>query len=388
MRRLTGRSGWAALARPGLLTLVAAGVLLGQALLVPPATTRPDPGTASAVTVPVETVARRGPAPPEDSPDALGGRGGPAPRMPTCATSWGQSGVLAAVLTIPAVPAGVTPCGAGTLRPAPVAAGCTSTVNAAALQQAVDAAVPGSRICAEGTSNQRLTVDRSGTPTAPLQVIGIGQATVKGITIKGDNVVVAGFNSVGAVAPGIQLTGSGITLLNNMVVSPRGGDGDGIRFFGTNLAIMHNTVRDVRNLGGAHADCMQTFATGPDAPASQHVLITANRCERIDNQCLIAEGPHSSAGDGSGQGQSGDITFAGNVCDTDASQALMIDDVQDMTVVGNNVSGGNEKAFAFANKSTGAKIGQNIVAKGIGYAVGMDESSKPGYQGPKVGGKP
>jgi parallel beta helix pectate lyase-like protein len=339
-------------------------------------------------------VANRSPAPVAPSPVVPSPGGGPASvsgaepaafALP-CAASWGQAGVLAAVFSTPAAPAGVNVCGAGSLRPAPAPASCTKVVAANALQPALDAANPGDRICAQGVSQQRLTISRSGTPAAPVQVIGVGQTAVKGITIKANDVVVAGFNSAFAVAPGIELSGNDITLLNNTVSSPRGGDGDGIRFFGNNINILHNTVRDIRNLGGAHADCMQTFAT--NTPTSQRVLIAANRCEQIDNQCLIAEGPHSSAGDGSGQGQSSDITFTNNYCDTNASQALMIDDVQNVVVTFNSVTGGNEKAFAFANKSTGAKVSSNVVARGIGYAVGMDSSSQQGYQGPPVGGKP
>jgi hypothetical protein len=325
------------------------------------------------------------PAPPS-GPRDQGGSSTPSVPTLSCAASWGQTGVLAAAFRTPSAPTGVNVCGPGTLRPAPAPTGCTKTVAISALQAAVDSAAPGDRICAQGVSGQRLSIGRSGTAAAPVQVVGVGQAAVKGITVQASNVVVAGFNVAYAVAPGIQITGDNITLLNNTVSSPRGGDGDGIRFFGDNLSILHNTVRDVRNLGGAHADCMQTFAT--TTPTSQHVLIAGNRCEQIDNQCLIAEGPHSSAGDGSGQGVSSDFLFTDNYCDTDASQALMIDDVQGVVATDNSITGGNQKAFSFANKSTGAKVAGNTVAKGIGYAVGMDSSSKQGYQGPAVGGKP
>jgi Right handed beta helix region len=246
--------------------------------------------------------------------------------------------------------------------------------------------VPGDRICVRGSSTNRLNVTRSGTEATPIQIVGDGQGTVKGITIKADHVIVRGFNVTDAVAPGVELTGTGITLLNNSITAPRGGDGDGIRFFGTNLKIMHNSVSDVRNLHGAHADCMQTFAT--KTPTSKDVLIHSNRCEKIDNQCLIAEGPNSSAGDGSGKGQSSDIVFTNNFCDSHASQAVMIDDVQNVTVTLNEITGGNRKAFAFDNKSTGAKVSGNRIAQGIGFEVGMDGSSREGYQGPRIGGAP
>jgi hypothetical protein len=303
-----------------------------------------------------------------------------------CAVSWGQSGPFAALFPVPQVPTGVNVCGPGTLRPAPIPARCTKLVPTTMLQATVDTANPGDRICTHGQTSERLTIKRSGTATAPIQVLGIGQASVKGITIEASHVVLAGFNSAFAVAPGMQLSGDDITVLNNTVTSPRGGDGDGIRFFGSQIHILHNTISDVRNLGGAHADCMQTYAT--DTPASQNVFISSNRCDRIDNQCLIAEGPHSSAGDGSGKGTSSNFTFTNNFCDTEASQSLMIDDVQNVAVTNNAISGKNDKAFAFANKSTGAFVANNAVSSSIGYLVGMDSSSQQGYQGPPAGGKP
>jgi polygalacturonase len=133
---------------------------------------------------------------------------------------------------------------------------------------------------------------------------------------------------------------------------------------------------------------MQTFATGADSPASRDVRIDSNRCAQIDNQCLIAEGPHSSAGDGSGKGQTSDIVFTHNYCQTGASQAVMIDDVQNVVITDNQIAGHNDKAFALDNKSTGARISGNQIASTIGYVVGMDQSSRLGYQGPPAGGKP
>ncbi|WP_051342707.1 right-handed parallel beta-helix repeat-containing protein [Pseudonocardia spinosispora] len=303
-----------------------------------------------------------------------------------CSASWGVLGALASALRVPSAPAGANICGPGALRPAPAPVSCTKQVDAGGLQTAIDSANPGDRICATGSSTERLKVTRSGTPTAPLQIIGDGQTSVKGITVQADNVVVEGFDSAGATAPGIQLTGNGITALNNSITSPRGGDGDGIRFFGSNINILHNSVSDVRNLGGAHADCMQTYAT--DTPASTNVRIDSNRCTKIDNQCLIAEGPNSSAGDGSGKGESSNVTFTNNFCDTQASQAVMVDDVKNMIITNNDITGKNEKAFALDNKSTGAKISGNRVAQTIGFEVGIDNSSKHGYQGPPAGGQP
>ncbi|HEX4252061.1 MAG TPA: hypothetical protein VH008_29665 [Pseudonocardia sp.] len=270
-------------------------------------------------------------------------------------------------------------------------ANCTKRVgDGASLQQALAAATPGQKICAVGNmGGSRLQVSRSGTPGNPITVIGNGSTPVKGITVDASNVVVGGFSAVNPQAPGIELTGNNITVRNNTVKHPTGGDYDGLRFFGSNLKILDNTITDISPDGsGAHADCMQTFATDAQSPASQNVLINGNRCERIDNQCLIAEGPNSSAGDGSGQGRSANITFTNNTCDVSASQALQIDDVQGMKVTGNTITGKPDKAFSFQNKATGAVVAANKIAAGIGYQVGMDSSSQAGYQGPSVGGEP
>jgi hypothetical protein len=270
-------------------------------------------------------------------------------------------------------------------------ANCTKRVgDGASLQQALAAAAPGQKICAVGNmGGSRLQVNRSGTPGNPITVIGNGSTPVKGITVDASNVVVGGFTAVNPQAPGIELSGNNITVRNNTVKHPTGGDYDGLRFFGSNLKILNNTITDISPDGsGAHADCMQTYATDAQSPASQNVLIDGNKCERIDNQCLIAEGPNSSAGDGSGQGRSANITFTDNLCDVSASQALQIDDVQGVKVTGNTITGKPDKAFSFQNKATGAVVAANKIAAGIGYQVGMDSSSQSGYQGPSVGGEP
>jgi hypothetical protein len=267
------------------------------------------------------------------------------------------------------------------------AAGCaTRATTATALTQALADAKPGEKICAVGNmASTRLTISRGGTPSAPLQVIGSGSTPINGITVEASNVVVSGFSSVGAKAPGIELTGNNITVSHNTVKHPVGGDYDGLRFFGNNLKILDNTISDISPDGsGAHADCMQTFAS--DTPTSHNVLISGNSCQRIDNQCLIAEGPND--GEGDGKGSTSDITFVNNVCEAHASQALMIEDVKDMVVRGNSISGSEDKAFAFDIGSTGAKVSGNKIAADIGYEVGMDSSSRDGYQGPLIGGEP
>ncbi|MBO0849366.1 MAG: right-handed parallel beta-helix repeat-containing protein [Pseudonocardia sp.] len=278
----------------------------------------------------------------------------------------------------------------GAIRPLARPTGCTSTaLTSDAMTQAVAAATPGSKICLFGDmGNVRLTVDQSGTAQAPIQVMGDGQTAVHGITVQADYVTISGINSMNAEAPGISLNGHHITVENSTSIAPRKNDGDAVRFWGSDITIRHNTMRNTRNIK-AHADCMQTFATDEENPASQRILIDSNRCEDIDNTCLIAEGPNSKAGDGSGVGATTDIRFINNYCDNRAAQALQIDDVQNVVFSNNEIAGPIHHAIALQNKSTGAAVsGNKLKNKSIKFEVGIDDSSRPGYHGPDPGGDP
>ncbi|MBI0378142.1 right-handed parallel beta-helix repeat-containing protein [Streptomyces albiflaviniger] len=259
------------------------------------------------------------------------------------------------------------------------------TLRAATPREAARRAKPGDTVCFDGDlSRRRLVVTKGGSREHPITYAGGGDA-VDGITIEADDVIVDGFRSVRPEAPGIELTGRRVTVRNNTVIGPRGGDGDGIRFFGDDLTIAHNTVRDTDNSHGRHADCMQTFAS--DTPPSHRVRIENNRCEDIDNMCLMAEGPND--GEGDGHGTTGDFTIRGNHCETlRASQALMFEDVRNATITGNEFAAPTHHAIGLADHSTGARVDGNTLHPGIRYEVGIDASSRPGYRGPEPGGLP
>jgi hypothetical protein len=156
--------------------------------------------------------------------------------------------------------------------------------DGASLSQALSDPTPGARICISGNLGSiRLEISKGGTPEAPISIIGNGQTTALGISVDASNVVVDGIRAVNGEAPGISLKGNNITLQNSSSIDPRGGDGDGIRFWGDNIQIRHNTISGTRNLGGAHADCLQTYATDADSPASHHIVIDGNRCEKIES---------------------------------------------------------------------------------------------------------
>jgi hypothetical protein len=284
----------------------------------------------------------------------------------------------------PPAPSG--PAGVGT--PAPQT-GCTQkATDPSGLERALSDASGGAVICVTGDfGDARLKIGKGGSEGSPLQVLGDGRTRVKGITVTADNVVVDGFVADEPRAPGASLKGNNITLRNTTINGPRRDDGDGIRFWGSNIKILHNTITDTRNSKGAHADCMQTFATDSDNPASEDVLIDGNRCEKIDNNCLIVEGPDSSAGDGSGEGETKNITFSNNYCQNKAAQAVLIDDAAHAVITGNEIAGDIDHAWALQNKATDAVINGNKVGS-VRYEVGMDRSSRSGYQGPEPGGAP
>jgi hypothetical protein len=372
----------------------------------------------------------------------MGVEWGPAAGLGRRAWRWSVSGGLAVVLLLGTLscgtggPAGPAPGSARGAQPVSLPADCTArVVEPAALQRALREAKPGARVCVTGDLGAaRLDVAQSGAPGRPIEVFGDGRSTVGGITINADHVAVRGFTSVGGAAPGIWLKGTDVTVENNTVRHPTGDDFDGIRFFGTDLRIVHNTIIDINPTGGdgpsciqtknpppdpstpgvvltpetsaskegcdAHADCLQTFATGPDGAVpdtgpSRQVRIEGNSCQRVDGHCLIAQGPHSRPGTGSGQGESSDITFVDNYCDAHASQAVLVDDVRNVVIRGNEIdstdfesSAGLFKAFAFANNSTDGTVEANQLSPNVGYEVAMDNSSRAGYRGPSPVGIP
>lgn len=282
-------------------------------------------------------------------------------------------------------------------RRVPIAqTGCNAQVgNSQQLAAALSASRSGNtptRICVTGSlADTRLSVTTSGASVdAPVMVIGNGQTPVKGITVKANNVLVTGFQVIGAKAPGIEITGNNIGIFNNTVKHPVGGDYDGVRFFGSHLSIVNNTITDISPDGsGAHADCMQTFTSG-GGPPSNDVLISGNRCDNIDNQCLMVEGP-GDIGDGGDSKDTGRVSanwlYSDNSCTFNASQALMIEAVQKVKIENNAFAGKADKAIGLDIKSTGAAVSANKLT-GIKAAVGMSADSKPGYQGPQPQGGP
>jgi hypothetical protein len=258
------------------------------------------------------------------------------------------------------------------------------TLEVASPEEA-SAAQPGDIVCLTGDlSGERLVIDHGGTAEQPIMYRG-RQGAAAGIDIATDHVIVRGFVLDQPEAPGVWMEGNDITLRDTTITSPQGGDGDGIRFFGNDLRILHNTVSGTDNSTGAHADCMQTYSS--DSPPSQNVLIEGNRCEQIDNMGLMAEGPND--GEGDGEGTTSDFVIRNNYFETlEAYQALMFEDVQNVTIEGNEFASPVDHAIGLDIGSTGAHVGENTYHPDIECLVGIDESSMEDYEGPEPGCDP
>jgi hypothetical protein len=313
--------------------------------------------------------------------------------------------------------------GSGPDRRATSAGECTITAtNSHEAQEALASAVPGSTICFIGTLLKAadLVLTRSGTAQEPITLRGNG-TTVRSIKVLADQVTVDGFMAEGgggvalkgvgltarrntvrnshqegiscrwctdsvlehntverADGSGIIVDGERVDLLSNDVgrsLKRKSIDADGIRFFGNDLRISYNTIRDIRHEGflgePPHTDCFQTFDNS--RPPTTNTVISYNRCSNVDDQCLIAtaETSHRSHG----------LHFIGNTCNVGASQAVLLRWYPNVEMRGNEISGPNlARGVSVLNGSVNATILGNRFL-GLGYSfIEVDPSSLPGLR--------
>lgn len=291
---------------------------------------------------------------------------------------------LTACSSAPAGPAPPVPVWDGTFGPRAVDPQCRGDA---------DDPRPGDVICYTGTLDDPLRITVGGTAGAPIVYSGDGRTRVPGIRAEADHVVIQGFVSDGADSTGIWAAGRNIVVQDNVVTQVRytENDVDGIRFFGDGARVLHNEVKDLEgtdDVGEAHVDCLQSFATS--RPGSSDVVVQGNRCADIRAQCLMAEGPHaetpSTGPTGGGQGVSRNWLFQGNYCDSYAkAQSVAFVDVQDVTIADNEMVGKGNKAFALGEGTTGTVVRDNKIGEDYGREVGFDHpSAQQGYRGPPV----
>ncbi|GAA0948606.1 hypothetical protein GCM10009559_48380 [Pseudonocardia zijingensis] len=258
----------------------------------------------------------------------------------------------------------------------------------------VPAVAPGAVVCLSGTLDSRLTLTAGGTPDRPVTYTGGGSARVRGIDVLASNVVVEGFTSAEAHSMGAKLVGDGIVFQENTISHPvyEGDDTDGVRFFGNHIQLLRNRISDVEDGAdcdddgcgdGPHPDCFQTYYSD-EYPTSSDVVIDGNRCENVVAQCLIAEGPNLPDEGIRGPGASANWVFRNNFCDDDAVQAVMLKDVQNVSITGNDFEGHNNKAIALADGSTGAYVDGNTLNPRIPKLITFDDPYEAdGYRGPQ-----
>jgi polygalacturonase len=134
-----------------------------------------------------------------------------------------------------------------------------------------------------------------------------------------------------------------------------------------------------------------------DAHASQAVLVDDVRNVVIRGNQIDSTDFESSAGvfkafafanNSTNLGLSSDITFSNNYCDAHASQAVWMDDVRNVTLKNNDVQRVVQKAFALTNNSVGATVSGNRIAPRIENEISMDDTSQIDYHGPTPQGSP
>ncbi len=307
-------------------------------------------------------------------------------------------------------------------------ADCTVSADTPqAAARALDQSAAGWTVCVTADLGATdLLLERSGTAEEPIRLLAEG-ATVSSVTVADEeHVVVEGFVTedgegivvsgrelvvrgnevrgaaadgiscedpcvdvlvedntvVGADGSGILVEGERITVQDNTVsgsVRRESGDADGIRFFGTDVRIVGNTVTDISDDGYGsdppHTDCFQTYDNS--RPPTVGAVVSGNECRDVDHQCLIATAEEAGT---SGQlGRSRGIEFTDNVCDVGGSQAVLVQWIPDVVVRSNTLRGPDlDRAAIFLDGSTGAEFTDNEVPDEVA-PYQLDEESEEGF---------
>ena len=296
-----------------------------------------------------------------------------------------------------APPASVpVPGGGGVARALPAQTGCATTIrdNGAAMVQALAHAAPGQRICLTGyMGTTALELDRSGTVGAPIDVLGDGAVTVANIIVRADNVIVEGVNAqyspsqttetADPEVAGISVTGNNVDIRNDTWTSSPGWAAPGIEFWGSHINIQHNTLLEQVSPYSSSSACMETSANVAGKPATAHVVIDSNRCDETGGTCLTAYGP-AQGPPGTGVDPISDIAYTNNYCNSQGDPAILLNNAQNSTIIGNRFVGPFINAISLQNNSTGAHVNNNNMPGSVMRAVDLNSSSATNYQGPQA----
>lgn len=307
---------------------------------------------------------------------------------------------------------------------------CTRTIRGVEdARAAIIAATPGDTLCFLGVdlADVDLTMTRSGTAAAPINLVSDGHTIVHQLHVLADHIVIQGFtiasggelllegtgiraqkntvrntqrggiicascidstiesNTVThAATTGIFVSGQRVTVRENLVIATvpaSGSDADGVRFFGTGHRIISNLVQDIAPSGSpssAEHDCFRTFDAGH--PPTFDVEIVGNTCQNIGENCLIATGDES--GNKEAPINSRSITFIGNTCVTNSDQSVSLRHWPHVDMLKNKLAGPNlKRGILITNGSTGCTVKDNTTASGV-PPVETDDSSRPGFNSP------
>lgn len=288
-------------------------------------------------------------------------------------------------------------------------------------------ALPGDTVCFTGDRFADLVIEmrNPGTRDKPITLIAEG-TTMRSIGVNADHVTVDGFTL--ADGDGLNLKGNGIVARNNVVrnatndgivctecvdatlesntvwradgtgividgerslvrdnivsesVMREEGDADGIRFFGTGLRIIGNTIKDITTAAypegqGPHTDCFQTYDTHDSRPTFD-VVIADNQCENVDVQCLIATSDESRTTEIPAGVTS--ILFEGNLCMVNGSQGVLLEYFPNVVVRENKFSGPRYRAVLLSRGSVnGTVVGNTVIGDIPPFEI--DDESRPGF---------
>ncbi|MGH3788573.1 MAG: right-handed parallel beta-helix repeat-containing protein [Pseudonocardiaceae bacterium] len=189
---------------------------------------------------------------------------------------------------------------------------------------------------------------------------------------------------------GIWFSGEQVTVRNNTVsesVPRTQNDADGIRFFGNGHRLTENTIKDIKASGygdeGPHTDCFQTYDTD-GGPPTYDVVIANNICTNVDVQCLIATIDDRRA-PSARPGQTA-ITFEGNTCAVNGSQAILLRNFPQVIIRDNSFSGPGDRAVQLTGHSTGCVVIGNTVT-GRMRPFEIDRQSERGFRGSDSAGR-
>ncbi len=156
------------------------------------------------------------------------------------------------------------------------------------------------------------------------------------------------------------------------------GDADGIRFFGSGLRLIGNTIKNITATGypegqGPHTDCFQTYDTR-GSRTIKDVVIADNLCQNVDVHCLIAtSNDRATVPKGLTT-----ILFEHNKCAVNGAQGVLLEGFPNVVVRDNTFSGPQYRAVLVSKGSIDATVVDNTVIGNI-PPFDIDDESRPGF---------